>query len=76
MDGMEADRGRGSPGGVLSQRDRWKSGRNKWSKEVVCKLLEVSNPLIPLRLSKHLRFVPSIIWLLKLLEFSNLIHIS
>ena len=46
------------------------------SREVVCKLLEVSNPHILLRLSKHLRFVPSIIWLLKLLEFSNLIHIS
>ena len=46
------------------------------TKEVVCKLLEVSNPHILLRLSKHLRFVPSIIWLLKLLEFSNLIHIS
>ena len=44
--------------------------------EVVCKLLEVSNPHIPLRLSKHLRFVSSIIWILKLLEFSNLIHIS
>ena len=46
------------------------------NREVVCKLLEVSTPHIPLRLSKHLRFVPSIIWLLKLLEFSNLIHIS